>query len=85
MIDVVSVFGLMGAITAAGLFYPQVWKSYRTRRTNDVSWLGVVFWMLDGIIWIIYGLLRSDPFIYVTNIALFIGAFLMMVLKKRYG
>lgn len=85
MIDITYLFGLLGAITAATLFLPQAWKSYKTKKTRDLAWFGVIVGMLNGAFWVTYGLLKTDPFIYVTNIILFIGAFLLMLLKKKYG
>lgn len=85
MIEVVSIFGVLGAITAASLFYPQVWLSYKTKKTHDLSWYGIIIGILNGIFWTTYGVLKADPFIYITNIILFIGASLLMVLKKKYG
>ncbi|MBI2141867.1 PQ-loop repeat-containing protein [Candidatus Woesearchaeota archaeon] len=85
MVELVSVFGFLGAITASFLFFPQVWESYRTRKTHDIAWFGIFIGMLNGVFWFAYGLVKSDPFIYVTNSILFLGAFLLMVLKKKYG
>jgi MtN3 and saliva related transmembrane protein len=85
MIDIASLFGLLGSITAASLFFPQVWKSYKTKKTQDLSWFGIIIGMLNGLFWIVYGLFRTDPFIYATNLILFIGAFLLMILKRKYG
>jgi uncharacterized protein with PQ loop repeat len=85
MIDVAQVFGLLGSIAAASLFFPQVYISWKTKKTHDLAWFGIIIGILNGIFWIIYGLLRSDPFIYVTNTILLIGALLLLLLKKRYG
>ncbi|MBI2573534.1 hypothetical protein HYV86_06735 [Candidatus Woesearchaeota archaeon] len=85
MIDIPAVFGLLGSITAASLFFPQVWVSFKTKKTNDLAWFGILIGLLNGIFWVIYGLFQADPFIYVTNIILFIGALLLFILKKKYG
>lgn len=85
MIDVAQVFGLLGSIAAASLFFPQVYISWKTKKTSDLAWFGIIIGILNGVFWIIYGLLRSDPFIYVTNTILLIGALLLLLLKKRYG
>ncbi len=74
----------MGSITAASLFFPQVIASYKSKKTHDLAWFGILIGMLNGIFWIVYGLLRQDPFIWVTNSLLFIGAFLLMILKIKY-
>lgn len=85
MVDIAAIFGLLGSITAASLFFPQVWASYKMKETRDLSWFLIIVGMLNGFFWTVYGLFRADPFIYVTNIILFIGAFLLMLLKRRYG
>ena len=82
--NIAPVFGTLGSITAAGLFFPQVLKSYKTKKTTELSWSGIIIGMLNGIFWTIYGLFQLDPFIYVTNSILFLGAFLLMILKKKY-
>ncbi len=78
-------FGYLGSIFAALIFFPQVWTSYKTKRTKDLAWTGIIIGLLNGISWISYGLIKDDPFIYVTNVVLFVGASLLAVLKKRYG
>lgn len=83
--DIISLAGFLGAITASGLFFPQVWVSYRTKKTRDIAWSGIVIGMLNGIFWTAYGVGKADPFIYITNIILFIGVFMLMLLKKKYG
>lgn len=85
MVDIAAIFGLLGSITAASLFFPQVWASYKTKKTHDLSWFLIIVGMLNGFFWVAYGLFRADPFIYVTNTVLFIGAFLLMLLKRMYG
>ncbi len=84
MTDLASIFGLLGAITASTIFFPQVWKTWKTKRTRDLSWPTVIIGMLNGFFWIAYGLLKSDPFIYVTNILLFIATALLAIMKKKY-
>lgn len=80
-----TLFGLLGSITASCLFFPQVWVSFRTKHTRDIAWSGILIGMLNGTFWIVYGLLKMDPFIWVTNVILFVGAFLLLTLKKKYG
>ena len=76
--------GILGSITAASLFFPQVWTSYKTKRTHDLAWSGILIGMLNGVLWLTYGLLKSDPFIWATNTIFLTGAFLLMLLKRRY-
>lgn len=51
MIDVASLFGLLGSITASSLFFPQVWQSYKTKKTKDLAWFGTE-WSILGGLWV---------------------------------
>jgi len=84
MVTLTSIVGLAGSLTAAGLFFPQVWKSYKSKKTHDLAWSGIAIGALNGIFWTTYGFLQDDPFIYITNIVLLIGALLLAALKKKY-
>jgi len=48
MLDIASLFGWLGSITAASLFFPQVWKSYKTRETHSLAWSGIFVGMANG-------------------------------------
>ena len=78
-------FGYLGSIFAALIFFPQVWASFKTKKTRDLSLMGIIIGMLNGISWVVYGLLKGDPFIWVTNAILFVGAFFLMILKRKHG
>ncbi|MEK9156692.1 MAG: SemiSWEET family transporter [Patescibacteria group bacterium] len=84
MITFESVVGILGSLTAASLFFPQVYVSWKAKRTGDLAWFGIIVGMLNGVFWSTYGFLKMDPFIYVTNSILFLGASLLMLLKLKY-
>ncbi len=80
-----TIVGLLASVTASLIFFPQVIASYKSKKTKDLSWPGIYIGLGNGVLWIIYGSLKGDPFIYVTNSILFIGALLLLLLKKKYG
>jgi MtN3 and saliva related transmembrane protein len=79
------IIGLLASTTASLIFFPQVIASYKSKKTKDLSWSGIYIGLLNGCFWIMYGLMKADPFIYITNSILFIGAFLLLILKRKYG
>ncbi len=85
MAELVSVIGLFGSITAASLFFPQVYTSWKTKKTKDLAWFTILIGIANDLFWIAYGLIKADPFIYITNSLLAIAVFILAVLKKRYG
>lgn len=82
--DISAIVGFLGSITAAGLFFPQVWTSYRTKNTRDLSLTGIMIGLLNGIFWFTYGTIKNDPFIYVTNLIYLTGVLLLIFLKQKY-
>lgn len=85
MLALETIIGLAGSTTAASLFFPQVLASYKTKDVSSLAWPGIYLGLVNGVIWVTYGLLKNDPFIYVTNSLMFVGAFMLMVLKKKYS
>lgn len=83
--SLVSLLGLLGAITASSIFIPQVLSSYKNKKTRDVAWFTIILSLANAVLWTSYGLLKLDPFIYVTNIISFVATFLLMLLKKKHG
>lgn len=63
---------------------PQLIKSYRTKRTEDISFwmLGII--MLGNVMWIAHGLHRSDAALIVANGILFATTVAIALLKVRY-
>jgi len=80
-----SLLGLCASITSACLFLPQVWSSHKTKKTKEIAWTSIIIGLLNACLWAWYGVLKNDPFIYVTNILCFSGAFLLLLLKKKHG
>mgnify|MGYP001604651688 FL=1 len=85
MVELISIIGLFGSVTASSLFFPQVYAAWKTKRTKDLSWLTILIGVVNGLLWTYYGLLKADPFIYITNVLLFAATFMLVMLKKRYG
>ncbi len=79
------ILGFLASTTAASLFFPQVWSAWRTRRTHDLSWFMILIGVANSCLWLLYGLLKSDPFIYVTNSLGFVATFMLLLLKRKHG
>lgn len=82
--ELVSLFGLLGSVTAASLFFPQVWKAWKTKRTENLSWLTILIGIFNGLVWTSYGVLKLDPFIYITNVLLMTALVILALLKNMY-
>lgn len=77
--------GYMAAAVGISLMLPQVIKSVKTRKVDDLSMAMVVLYVLNCLLWLIYGiLLMAPPMILVNGVSLVIGI-VQLVLKLRYG
>ncbi len=83
----------MNSITCTGLlagtlttisFFPQMLKTWKTRSTKDISLEMFLLFCSGLLLWIIYGLFLRDIPVIMTNVATFILAFPILVLKLKY-
>ena len=72
-----------GSLTTIS-FYPQLVKTWKTRVTKDISLAMFLLFCCGLILWITYGILQKDIPIIITNIATFILAFPILVMKLKY-
>lgn len=63
-----TVIGLVAAACTTACYLPQLYKSWKTRSTGDLS-LAMIATLATGTsLWLIYGLLRSDIVLALANI-----------------
>lgn len=59
--------GVAAAVCTTASYLPQVWKTWRTRETGDLS-LRMLLLLATGIaLWCLYGFLREDAVIVAAN------------------
>lgn len=81
----ISIIGTMAATLTTGCYVFQAAKSWHTKHTKDLS-LGMFFTLTAGtILWLIYGLLLSQPPIYLANGITLVLSLMLLYLKLKYG
>ena len=78
MIDLIGY--LAGFLTIVG-FLPQIVKSWRTRKTGDLSLSTGILLALGSITWTVYGVLLFSMPMMVTNIIVLICILSILVVK----
>ena len=82
--NMITVLGLAAAALTTVAFVPQAVKSWRSRSTRDVS-LGMIVILNVGIIlWLAYGILRTDLPLIAANGFTLILAGSILVCKMRF-
>ena len=80
----VDIIGTIAGILVLSSFIPQLMKAYKTKKMSDVS-IHLMILIASGMfLWVIYGLIRSDPVIIGTNAAGLALNLSLLVMKLRY-
>ncbi len=80
MIVIADIFGYAGTVVGASLMLPQVYDSYKRKSMDDVSFVMLMMYLLNCVLWNIYGvLIWSIPLIIANTIAGIIGITLIIM------
>jgi MtN3 and saliva related transmembrane protein len=82
--DPVQILGLVAGALTTGALLPQVIKSWKTKSAGDVSYGMYILYILAFILWISYGVLKSDIPIIATNILSITQSVIMLVFKWKF-
>ncbi len=83
--NLITIIGLLAAVCSSISFLPQVIKSWKTRKTQDISLPMYIIVIIGISLWLIYGFLINNlPIILANGIALILVLFVLF-LKIRYG
>jgi uncharacterized protein with PQ loop repeat len=82
--DWVTVFGVVGGIFTSFRFVPQLYQSFKTKKTRDLSRIFLFFVFGQSIFLILYGLVKPDYFVLYMNVLPLICTLLLVILKLKY-
>ena len=82
--DLVFLIGISATVFSLWSTVPQIRKSLRTRKTDDVSkWL--IISLITGLsLWVIYGILKGDIIITIANSIGVTLNLILLALKLKY-
>ena len=80
----IAFFGIAGGILNTIRLFPQVYKSWTTKKTADLSGYFVAILFLQSVFIILYGLYKPDPIIFWTNISPLACSLILARLKVKY-
>ena len=79
----VTLLGAAGTGFSVVSLIPQVLKTWRTRRADDISAGWLVFALLSMLVWVVYGSLVGAPAIVWANALTFVQAAFILGMKWR--
>lgn len=81
----IQLLGMAAGSISAITFLPQVIKTWKTKRADDISLLMFTFATVSVIMWLAYGIiLRDIPIIY-TNSLVLICSLIMLYFKFKFS
>lgn len=84
MVDLLSIVGLIAAVASAIGFLPQVIRTFKTKKAEDVSLYMILVFIVSAVSWITYGYWKNDFFIISTNLAILLCTIMLFVMKLKY-
>ena len=81
----VEFFGYFAAILTTLAFLPQLIKTIRTKKAEDVSLITLVMFLIGVLSWIIYGYKISSTPILIANVITFILNLLILIFKINFS
>lgn len=83
--DITQVVGLFAGICTASSLLPQLIKTIKEKKADEISKAMLFVLMIGVATWIVYGVLRDDMPIIVTNGLSLLLNIVMMVLRFKYS
>ena len=81
----IEFFGYFAAILTTLAFLPQLIKTLKTRKAEDVSLITLIMFLTGVLSWIIYGYKISSTPILIANIITFILNLLILIFKITFS
>ena len=81
----VEFFGYFAALLTTLAFLPQLIKTLKTKKAEDVSLITLIMFLTGVLSWIIYGYKISSTPILIANIITFILNLLILIFKINFS
>lgn len=82
--ELVTIIGLVAAALTTRSFLPQVIKTIKTKKAEDISLAMYLILCVGILLWIVYGLWIKDLPIIIVNFVSFILNAMILFLKIKY-
>ncbi|MBO6972301.1 MAG: SemiSWEET transporter [Prochlorococcus marinus CUG1434] len=81
----VEIFGYIAAILTTAAFLPQLIKTLKTKKAEDVSLVTLIMFIVGVLCWIIYGYKISSIPILLANLITLLLNFLILISKIYFS
>ena len=84
-INYIQFVGIIAGIFTAVSLMPQLIKTFKTKKVEQISLVMLIILMCGLVLWIYYGILRNDFPIIATNSFSFLLNITLVILKAKYN
>ena len=81
----IDTFGYLAAILTTAAFLPQLIKTLKTKKADDVSLITLIMFIIGVLCWIIYGYKISSKPILIANLITLILNLLILISKLYFS
>ena len=82
--EIADLFGYAGTVTGVSFMIPQVYRTYKTKSVEDISWGMLVLFFLNCVFWLVYAILSNAIPVGLTNGLALIVTIIQITLKILY-
>jgi MtN3 and saliva related transmembrane protein len=84
MLMIISIIGFLAAFTSTISLIPQIYKTYKLKSSQDLSYLMLVNFFITSMLWTIYGFMIDSVAVWGANIIMIGFSLILLVLKYMY-
>ena len=84
MIDYITTIGLLAGTLSIVAILPQVWKTYTTKHSKDLSMKWLVITIGSQLLWFTYGMLSNVLPVILTSSLTCVMTSSLIIMKKKY-
>ena len=81
----IEIFGYFAAVLTTAAFLPQLIKTLKTKKADDVSLITLIMFIIGVLSWIIYGYKISSTPILIANLITLILNLLILISKINFS
>lgn len=80
-----NIIGFIAAFCIAANMFPQIFKSFKTKKSEDISLIMILFVLLGSFLWFIYGIMiLSWPIIFSDTLGT-LTSIILLGIKLKYS
>jgi len=84
VIDYITLIGLTAGTLSIVAYIPQVWKTYTTKHTKDLSMKWLLLTFIPQLLWFTFGMLTNVLPVILTSSFTCVMTYSLIVMKRKY-